>query len=277
MNILLLGASGRLGGAFRRSLVDHILITPSHHDVDLTNEQSLAEFLSSIECNFIINTTAYNNVDGAEGEGHDLAIEMNVNVPERLAKFAAAKNIPFIHFSTDYVFDGNSVEGYREDDEPNPVNAYGRSKRDGELAVLREHPGATVVRVSRLFGPTAESANAKKDFVEIVKEKSKTESTILFYDTERGCPTLVDDVAEHVKTYLLDEPRAGIFHMSNSESCTWYEWAVEIVNQLHLPVTVEKRTDVRVRPAQIPQSTILLSTKLPAMRSWREALKEYLK
>ena len=277
MNILLFGASGRLGGAFCRGLVDHTLITPSHHDVDLSNEDSLHMFLESVSIDLIINTTAYNKVDAAETlEGWKEAEELNVFIPERLAKFATSRSIPFIHFSTDYVFDGEKPEGYVESDAPNPINAYGRSKYDGELAVMRAHPDATIIRVSRLYGPAAESSNAKKDFIEIVKEKAAQDSTITFFDKEFGSPTCVDDVVEQVKNHLLPNPIAGVFHMTNAGGATWYDWAKEIVADLHLPVVVEKRTDTPTRAARIPQSTMLISTKLPPMRSWQEALRHYL-
>ncbi len=278
MNILLLGASGRLGGAFCRGLLDHTLLTPSHHDVDLSNEDALRAFLESASVDLIINTTAYNKVDAAETpEGWKEAEELNIFIPERLAKFASDRSIPFIHFSTDYVFDGENTDGYVEDDEPNPINAYGRSKYEGEISVMRAHPGATIIRVSRLFGLAAESVNAKKDFVEIVKEKASQDASIAFFDKEFGSPTFVDDVVDQVKKYLLPNSSAGVFHMTNAGGATWYDWAKEIVADLQLPVTVEKRTDSPSRAARIPQSTMLISTKLPPMRSWQEALRDYLR
>ncbi len=277
MKILLFGASGRLGGAFRRGLTDHTLITPSQQDVDLTNESLLLSFLESHPSDLMINATAYNKCDAAESEdGWKEAEEMNVRVPERLARFASAKHIPFIHFSTDYVFDGTKKEGYSEHDEPHPINAYGRSKHEGELAVMRAYPDATVIRVSKLFGSSADSPQAKKDFVEIVKMKSIGTEVIDFLDSEFSSPTLVDDVVEHIQKYLMPKPPAGIFHLTNSGGCTWFTWAEKIVKQLNLPVRVEKRLTISERSAVIPQHTMLLSTKIPPMRSWQEALRSYL-
>jgi len=276
MNILLFGASGRLGSAFRRVLESETFITPSHAEVDLKNEASVAEYLETVDPDIIINTTAYNKCDAAEGEGREEAIELNVHVPERLARFAAIKKIPFIHFSTDYVFDGEKAGGYTEDEEANPVNVYGRSKRDGEIAVLNAYPEATIIRVSRLFGPRADSVNAKPDFIEIVKEYDTKQSSVMFFDKEFGSPTYVDDLVRHIQTHLLPKPPAGIFHMANQGGCTWYRWAQEIVDQLNLPLIIERRTTEAVRAAQIPQYTMLLSTKVPPMRPWQEALRDYL-
>ena len=116
----------------------------------------------------------------------------------------------------------------------------------------------------------------RENLIEIVKEKAAQDSTITFFDKEFGSPTCVDDVVEQVKNHLLPNPIAGVFHMTNAGGATWYDWAKEIVADLHLPVVVEKRTDTPTRAARIPQSTMLISTKLPPMRSWQEALRHYL-
>ena len=124
MKILLFGASGRLGGACVRGLSDQTLITPSRAHVDLNNESSVLTYIDSVHPDLVINATAYNQVDAAESvEGRLLAKQMNVEIPDRLARVCAERDIPFIHFSTDYVFDGLKTDGYRETDVPHPINA----------------------------------------------------------------------------------------------------------------------------------------------------------
>jgi len=277
MKILLFGARGRLGGAFLRVCTSHTFVTPSREDVDLSDTTSIAKYIESLgSIDFLINTTAYNAVDLAEGDGRKEAEEVNVQIPKNLAEVASAHKIPFLHISTDYVFDGAKQEGYTEAEEPHPLNVYGQTKRDGERAVIQAHPDAMIARVSRLFGLRAASPNAKKDFIEIVKMKQEQQEVMAFFDRETSCPTYVDDVARHVEAHLFSGDQKGVFHLANQGACTWYTWAIEIVKQLGVPAEVVRRTDTPTRAATIPQFTELLSTRLPPMRSWQDALKEYL-
>ena len=277
MTILIFGGSGRLGGAFTRNFTEHTLLLPTRLEVDITSTKSIEEYCKSTHPDIVINAVAYNNCDGAEGDDWATAMMLNGRVPELIAHSTALHKIPFIHISTDYVFSGTNETGYTEDDQPHPINNYGWSKFIGEEAVLRQNPSATIVRVSRLYGHAAESTNAKRSFVEIVQELASKNTTFSINHSERSAPTLVDDVALHIKKYLLPTPQAGIFHMSNSGGCTWYEWAREIVSILKLPVTVTPNDPKNLtRAALRPQHSILLSTKIPAMRSWQEALRAFL-
>jgi len=275
MNILLFGSTGRLGGAFKRTFVDHHLLTPTLEEVDLLNQASLEAYVATHAFDVVINATAYNAVDAAEADGWSLAEGLNVRVPESLARICASKSIPFLHFSTDYVFDGTKGSAYVESDEPNPINAYGRSKRMGEEVVLAAYPKATIVRVSRLFGVSTGSLDAKSDFVEIVKSKIEQGIELAFVDTEFSCPTNVDDVVKHCLEHIFPSFPSGIFHMPNTGACSWKEWAQEIVQQLGMDLPVSS-IEPRVRPACIPKNTEMRSEKLPPMRHWKESLKDYL-
>ncbi|MFA6017608.1 MAG: NAD(P)-dependent oxidoreductase [Patescibacteria group bacterium] len=276
MKILLFGASGRLGTAMQRVLSHHEYLTPNGREVDLTNPEIVAAYVATHPVDFIINCAAYNDVNGAE-QNPDLANTLNGYAPGFIAKAAALQNIPFIHFSTDYVFDGNKTEGYGENDVPNPESAYAESKRLGEMETLEKNPKSYVIRTSRLYGEPGAEATSKKSFVEIIVDLAKEKSTFDINASEVSAPTLVDDIAHHIETYIFPLPTPGIYHMANQGGCTWFEWATAIVEILKLPVTITPRDpSLNIQTIKKPAHSILLSTKIPPMRPWREALENFL-
>ena len=277
MNILLFGASGRLGTAFQRVLPAHTFLTPNGTEVDLTNREIVAKYIADHPVDWIINCAAYNDVNGAE-RNPDLANSLNGYGPGFIAEAAARLKIPFIHFSTDYVFDGTKTDGYTETDVPNPESVYAQSKRLGEIEVLEKHQTAGyVIRTSRLYGAPATDPNAKKSFVEIIIDLAKEKTEFDINATEVSAPTLVDDIVRHIDTHIFARPAPGIYHMANSGGCTWFEWAKATVEILNLPATVTPRDPaLNVQTVKKPAYSILLSTKLPAMRPWREAFEDFL-
>lgn len=276
MRILLFGSDGRLGTALQRVFPHHDWIALTKADADLTDPAAIAAVIRAHPADLVFNAAAYNAVD--EAEIHEaLAMQLNAEAPGCMAQTAAELGIRFVHVSSDYVFDGTSADGYTEADEPRPISAYGRSKFQGERSVLEANPQAVVIRTSRLFGPPG-SGEGKKSFVEIVLELAKREPTFSINAAEISAPTLVDDLARHLETFVFTDPEAsGMYHMSNLGGCTWYEWAVEIVKQAGLSATITPRDpDEQPRAAKRPNYSILRSTRIPPMRPWQEALKEYL-
>lgn len=275
MTILLFGASGRLGSAIMRVLSHHIFLTPSGQEVDLTNAEAVETYIASHPANLIVNCAAYNDTKGAE-EHPDLANALNGTAPGIIAKAAAQQEIPVIHFSTNYVFDGEKVEGYQESDTPNPQSAYARSKYLGEIETLKNNPRSYVIRTSRLYGP-AGAEMGKKSFLEIVIDLAKEKTTFDINDGEISAPTLVDDIARHLGTHIFTLPAPGVYHISNAGGCTWFEWARSITEILKLRVEVTPRDPwANVETIKKPAHSILLSTKIPPMRPWKEALEDYL-
>lgn len=277
MNILLFGASGRLGTAFQRVLPAHTYLTPNGAEVDLTKREIVTQYLIDHPVDWIINCAAYNDVNGAECNA-DLANALNGYGPGFIAEAAEKLGTPFIHFSTDYVFDGTKTDGYIETDTPNPESAYARSKQLGELEVLEKHPGAGyVIRTSRLYGAPGTEAKLKKSFVEIVIDLAKEKTEFDISAAEVSAPTLVDDIVRHIDTHIFTRPAAGIYHMANGGGCTWFEWAKATIEILKLPVTVTPRDPaLNIQTVKKPAHSILRSTKLPQMRPWREALEDFL-
>lgn len=282
MRIFLTGASGRLGGAFTRRLTgSHDIVAPSHASLDLTDAAAVRAAVDSARPDWIIHTAAYNNVDGAERDGARQAFLANAYAPSLLAGAAAATGARMLHISTDYVFDGAKMEGYIEDDEPAPISTYGISKYLGELAVRARDPRAIIVRTARLYGPPASSAHAKRSFVDIIIAEAEAAGSGSFAVNreEASSPTLVDDLARYVDEQILSHPdRApGIYHMANTGGCTWEAWARAIVTLRGLSATVTPRDPAEMqRPAKRPAYSVLRSTKLPPMRSWQEALGDFL-
>lgn len=277
MKILIFGGSGRLGGAFKRQFKSHKIFSPGRDKVDITDWHSLEQALNTYSPNFVINAAAFNDVNEAQGAGKELSMLVNAKAPEIIAKITAKANIPFCHISTDYVFEGDKKEGYVETDAPKPISVYGISKFLGEKAVLENHPQVYLVRTARLYGHQPESPNAKKSFVETVLELAKNSNTFAINSSEVSSPTLVDDLAKHLDQHILTLPKPGIYHIANAGGCSWFEWAREIVKILKLPVKVTPRDPTELKRAALrPAFSVLLSTKIPPMRSWQDALREFL-
>ncbi len=278
MKILLFGGSGLLGTAMQRLWTSCEFVVPEEGSLDLFDEAVVGHFIEEQKPDWIVNCVAYNHVDGAEGADRDLALRVNAEIPEHLARAAASHLTPFIHFSTDYIFDGEKVDGYVEHDEARPISAYGTSKYLGEQNVLRVNPHAYVIRTSRLYGAKPINPNAKRSFPEIIFEDAKKAAQVLVNNSEVSAPTFVDDLAKHILTHVIEAKLApGIYHMTNAGGATWLEWAQEIGRDLNLPVTFVPRDPQSLkRPALRPMFSMLRSTKLSVMRPWQDALRAFL-
>lgn len=281
MNIVLFGAGGRLGTAFLRVLPHRAFVTPGRADVDLGDVAALTAYIQSQKPAVVVNCIAYNNLEGAEADPA-VADLVNATYAGNLAEASAAAGVPIVHFSTDYEFDGEKAEGYVETDVPNPLSVYGRSKKFGSDLVAAKNPRHYVIRVSCLYGAPGSSPNAKRSFVEVILEQAKKDPTFEVNDSGLASPTLVDDIARHVDRHVLSALQplpSGTYHMANAGGATRYGWAKAIVELRGLSNIVKPKTPVPwngVGPRR-PVATILLSTKIPPMRPWREALADYLK
>ena len=284
MNILLLGASGRLGSAMTRLFPNHTYFTPNFTELDITKKDAVDQYVDGLEkLDLIINCAAYNNVDGAEGEGKELAFALNADAPEYLAEASKNRNVPFIQFSTDYVFSGTIGRMYAEEDITDPVSVYGESKAFGESRALATNPQTYIVRTSRLFGPAGTAIESKPSFSELIKKISSTQDYFSMNPFEVGSPTSVDDLSRHVFEHTVvvaNRPAPGIYHATNSGWCTFYEWAHLVLEATHskaLMIPRDPRLETDTRAAKRPVCAVLSSTKLPPMRDWKEAVLDDLK
>ena len=277
MKVLLFGGSGRLGSAIQR-IWEQEIFAPDRTECDPCDVHAVQMYVAKVQPDVIVNCVAYNNVDGAEGEGAPEAERLNIQCPTILAQCAFEMNTRLIHVSTDYVFNGKSDRPYEESDATDPINRYGQTKRDGELAVLNVNPDFQIIRTARLYGANASSMNAKKSFVDIVKELVATQTEFSINQCEVGSPTWVDDLARHLETQVLPStsPR-GILHLANEGGATWFEWACEIVKDLEsTAIVIPRDPDADSRRAMRPAYSVLTSTRIPKMRPWQDALREFL-
>ncbi|MBI5729339.1 MAG: dTDP-4-dehydrorhamnose reductase [Candidatus Magasanikbacteria bacterium] len=279
--VLILGSSGILGSALVRAFsTDYHVISGVKDAFDITNYAVLEKNIYQSESDVIINAAAFNGVDLTEenADAYQAAEAINGEAVGNLAKLSAQENIPLVHFSTDYVFDGENVEGYAEEAAPAPLNKYGHTKFLGERLLQENTNQYYLVRLSRLFGHHGASARAKKSFVDIMIDLAEKQGKkeLKLVDEEISSPTYSVDLARRVRQLVAGQYPYGIYHGANSGSCSWYGLAKKIFELKQLPVKLTPILSSEYpRPAKRPLHSVLLNTKLPPARSWQEALTEY--
>lgn len=278
VKVLVIGAKGMLGGYLVEIFSEgNEVLAWDRNDIDITDFHNSKFLILNSGAELLINAAAYNDVDRAESEPAK-ANQINGYAVGNLAKICFKLGIPLVHFSTDNVFDGEKKEGYQEADEPNPVSAYGRSKLLGERELLKNADKYYLIRLSRLFGKPAQSKTAKKSFVEVMLDLAQIKNEISVIDEEVSTFTYAYDLANHIKYILNQKMPYGIYHCVNSGGATWYEVAKEIFKIRGVTTKLNPvSSDDFSRLAKRPRFSILLNTKLPVMRSWQEALQEFLK
>ncbi len=314
-NVLIIGAQGMLGqalvAAFGEDEAYHVTAW-DRAEIDVTDTPAAREKITALWPDIIINATAYNAVDACEEDDAEYAKAqaLNTRVPGELAKIAASLQATFVHYSTDYVFDGqrprvNGRRGpgccgqkcqkcrymgpeenfpywpYCENDDANPLSRYGQTKRDGERAVEKYGSRYYIIRLSKLFGAPATAPGAKRSFFDVMRDvgvKAQRDGTcVTAVDGETSCFTYAPDLAVETKAIIEDAAPSGIYHVVNSGPCTWYEAAKTLYEILGMDVCVKPvPPSAFPRPAQRPASSVLISTKRSPLRDYREALREYL-
>lgn len=277
MKILIIGAKGMLGQELVKVFNDQEVIAWDREDCDITNKEDIQAKIREQKPNVIINAAAYNNVDKAEEE-KDIADKLNGYAVGYLAEAAKEIGAVMVHYSTEYVFDGQNKKGYKEDDRPNPISAYGTSKYLGELELAKFADKYYLIRLSRLFGKMGEGEGVKRSFVDTMVELSKTKDELDVVDEEVSSPTYAPDLARLTRNILEGNYEFGIYHGANRGACTWYEFALDIFKILEKDIKINPVPGSKFpRPAKRPAFGVLLNTKLPEARTWQEALWEYLK
>lgn len=280
MKIWICGSSGMLGSHFKQILTERSLpfIATNSAQMDITKLDPVSDFVRVQKVTHILNCAAYTGVDKAEREAKQAYIT-NAIGPYNLGIAGRRHGARVIHFSTDYVFDGDSKIPYSEEYPCTPIGAYGMSKLAGEIKLLDAHDHACVIRTSWLFGLSG------KNFVQTMLQlMSERESLKVVYD-QIGRPTYCQDLAE-ASLDLLDEE--GIYHFANSCETSWYHFAEEICKQakeLGYPLNVEKIQPITtaeyptqaIRPKYSTLNTKKIECRLGLTpRPWQEALNEYL-
>lgn len=286
-SLLVVGRTGQLARAMvavanERNLP---LVTASRPELDLSDVGSIDRIVDAYRPRAIVNAAAYTFVDKAESE-IDLAFKINRDGAGHLARVAERLRIPFIHMSTDYVFDGNKLTPYQEDDRPSPLSIYGRSKRDGEIAVLGSNPAAVIIRTSWVFSPYGHN------FVKTMLRLAETRDHIQVVDDQYGAPTSARDLARAIVEIVEqiegrpDKNLGGIYHLTAAGKTTWYGFAEAIFagwanRGRRVPVLKAITTADYPTPARRPANSQLDCSKAARifgvrLQHWRQALESCL-
>ncbi len=276
MRALVTGSAGMLAKDVipQLSELGHEVVAPSENDFDIADLDTVRVAVSRHKPEVIINCAAYTLVDEAETEEHQ-AVMINGFAVQNLCLVCQERDIPLVHFSTDYVFDGDKEGPYTIYDEPDPASAYGRSKLLGERYVLWLLNKFYLIRTAWLFG------HHGRNFIETMLELGQSRKQISVVNDQKGCPTWTRHLAQTVAG-LIETQRYGIYHATNSEPTTWFDFAREIFRLSNMDVEVlQVTTDQFPRPAKMPRNSVLDPFPLPqvlgrVMPSWREALDEYM-
>ena len=290
MKILLTGKDGQVGFALHKKLASlGEVVATNRHELDLENSDAIRTFIEKIKPDIIINAAAYTEVDKAESEKL-LAHQINALAPQVLAEKASELNIPIIHFSTDYVFDGLKNEPYEETDQTNPQSIYGQTKWEGEEAV-RNYKKHIILRTSWVF--SSRGQNFLKKILKLIQEKS----SFNIVSDQQGTPTSADvlaDVTYKIIKTILKKPNFedfGTYHVALEGETNWYQYACFINDEavrLGLKTTMTSQdiksisSDEYPTAAKRPMNTRLNTTKIKKtfmlkLPDWESEVKKVLK
>jgi len=284
MIILILGGQGNLGTQLTKLLTgNYEVVSLDREDLDFLDFKVLISKVREIAPNIIINAAAYNAVDQCENkEEYELAMKLNAYFPGLLADIAVEQKAVLIHYSTDYVFSGTEDKTFfTEEDTPNPVNKYGESKFQGEQEILRRVESGLkyyLIRTSKLFGPRGSSPQAKPSFFDIMLDLVQNKKELTVVNEELSCFTYTPDLSLATRQLWELEKPYGVYHLVNQGPVTWYDAVKELFRLKKITAPIRAvRSENLLRAARRPKFSILKNTKVKKMRSWEEALQEYLR
>ena len=278
MKVLLIGALGMLGRDLQPVLSDrHEVIKRGSKDLDITDPVQTEREIRLLRPEVVINAAAFTDVDGCESQ-RERAFSVNADGACHVARSCRSAGSRLIHLSTDYVFDGTSRIPYSEEAPPNPMNVYGESKLQGEKAVQEAEGNHLILRTAWLYGKHG------KNFVDTILQLSSQQEELRVVDDQRGAPTFTRDLSRAI-AQLLDKEVRGILNVTNSGSCTWFEFARKIL-EMRKPRNDRLRlipisSGELARPAPRPANSVLDCSRFEKltgsqMRPWEEALQAYL-
>jgi dTDP-4-dehydrorhamnose reductase len=244
---------------------------PSHAEVDVTDQESLGAAVTE-DIRLVVNCTAYTNVDGAEA---DAEAARKLNGGNALGFVCRWRNVPLVHYSTDYVFNGQGESPYPVDHGLDPINVYGATKAEGEQLLshwVKEH---LIIRTSWLYAPWG------KNFVRTIARAAKEKPSLKVVNDQRGRPTSSEHLAA-ASLALLEKGARGVFHVTDGGECTWFDFATEIVRRVNPACRVEPCTTAEFpRPAKRPAYSVLDLSKterlIGPMPDWQHSLADVLR
>ncbi|MBI3495575.1 dTDP-4-dehydrorhamnose reductase [Candidatus Berkelbacteria bacterium] len=277
MRILITGAQGQLGYHLKQVFQDDELYLGDVGNLDIVNSSALSRVFRSFQPELVIHGAAYTAVDRAEDE-RAKAYAVNRDGSANLAKLAREYDIPMLMISTDYVFDGKAKRPYRETTKPKPLSVYGASKVAGEQAVAEITPKHWIVRTAWLFGGGREHRN----FVRTMLELARSQKVLNVVNDQIGSPTYAHDLALALRELVNHKLPYGVWHIANSGSASWAQFAQEILKIKGLINRVKPmKSGLLKRKALRPSYSVLNCEKARKAgimtRPWQEALADFLR
>ncbi len=280
MRILITGGNGQLAYDLQRVLAEDDVRALSRQELDICNYAQATAVVRSFRPDVLINTAAFHRVDDCETQ-QEPAFATNAFAVRHLAQLCGELNAQLVHFSTDYVFGGQEKRApLREDDPPAPLSVYGTSKLAGEYLAQLTWRRAVVIRTCGLYGIAGASGKGG-NFVQTMLRKAREGAALRVVDDQECTPTSTKDLAQRVAR-LIRQDVAGLIHITNSGSCTWYEFAKAIFELAGIDAALSPTTSQEyVTPAVRPPYSVLARKRLAALgqddlRPWQEALSDYL-
>ncbi len=274
MRVLLIGAHGMLGTDVLQEWTDDDLIPATSRDADIRQPDQVEDLISRTRPEWIVLTAAYTDVDGSERDP-DAAFAINAQGTENVARSAQKHGAKLLYVSTDYVFNGAGTRPYEPEDPIAPINVYGASKAGGEKAVRDHLKHWCIVRTSWLFGASGNS------FPEKIVRAAETLPELSVVADQVGSPTFTRDLAQAIRSLVRADAR-GFVSVTNAGSCSWFDFASEILRQAGKSDISVKPIDTvqSARAAKRPHYSVLSPAALHAlgirMRHWHETIPPYL-
>lgn len=277
MKVLVTGVKGQLGYDVVNELEKRGLeaVGVDIQEMDITDADSVSSVIGEAAPDGVIHCAAYTAVDAAE-DNVEICRKVNAEGTQNIANMCRKLDIPMIYISTDYVFDGQGERPWLPDDERAPLNVYGQTKYEGELAVQNTLDKYFIVRIAWVFGLNG------KNFIKTMLNLGKTRDHLTVVNDQFGSPTYTYDLAR-LLVDMIQTDKYGIYHATNEGICTWYEFACEIFRQAGIDVQVTPVTaDQYPAKAKRPSNSRMSKDKLEEngferLPSWKDALGRYLK
>ena len=283
MKVFLIGVDGQLGTDIEQCFTAKGIEVQGLiglKEIDICDYKESFDKIRSSKPDLVINTAAFHNVDLCEDE-LEMAFKVNVGGVRNIAGICREMDIPLMNFSTDYVFDGRKTTPYIEDDCPGPSSIYAISRLGGERVVQYMLDKYYLVRLSGLYGHAGCTGKGNLNFIETMLKLAESKKEIKVVDDQVLTPTSTIDVAEKLGELIMTG-KYGLYHMTNTGSCSWFEFACEIFKSMDInidvvPVSSEEFGAKAIRPKySVLNNANLMDIGIPDLKHWKSALKDYL-
>ncbi|MCL2184106.1 MAG: dTDP-4-dehydrorhamnose reductase [Chitinispirillia bacterium] len=280
MRLLIIGSGGQLGRDFteQAAMAGHGITAVDYPQIDIRDKSSVNTFIDDTKPEAIINCAAFTAVDDCESQ-RDKAFALNADACGILAEAAKRVSAVMAHFSTDYVFDGTGSAPYTEDSPTGPQSIYGKSKLAGEEAIVNTYDDIMIFRIAWLYG--AHGNNFVKTIRKTASANAREGKPLKVVNDQFGTPTWTVSVCRQVLA-MLDRSERGVFHSTSEGSCSWFDFAMEIVASAGINVDIRPcTTEEFPRPAPRPCYSVLENARLKAaganiMPEWKDGFREFL-